>query len=149
MAVFILSVVFLTINCTLLYMLFETSRLQPSSKTLFALFKYTALLKMDEQGMVLNQNELWSSQSLKADNELKSLAKAKQLQDLNLEKIKLNNQLKMLELMSDFEMYLSQNKTNTHKFGQMSTFNDLKCLTQKNVLKSTRKIAQWNVAQLF
>ncbi len=65
----------------------------------------------------------------------------KRLVDLSLERIKLKNKLRMLAYISEFELYLSQNKIDKSKFSHMKEFNDLKLSTQKSVLKSTRRIS--------
>ncbi|AXP79227.1 hypothetical protein CJ739_127 [Mariniflexile rhizosphaerae] len=65
----------------------------------------------------------------------------KRLVDLNLERIKLNNKLKMLAYISEFELYLSQSKIDRSRFSEMKEFNDLKFSIQKSILKSTRRIS--------
>lgn len=65
----------------------------------------------------------------------------KRLVDFNLERIKLNNKLRMLAYISEFELYLSQNKIDKSRFSQMKEFNDLKFSIQKSVLKSTKRIS--------
>lgn len=65
----------------------------------------------------------------------------KRLVDFNLERIKLNNKLRMLAYISEFELYLSQNKIDKSRFSQMKEFNDLKLSIQKSVLKSTKRIS--------
>lgn len=61
--------------------------------------------------------------------------------ELSLERIQLNNKLRMLEYILEFELYLSQSKIDKNRSSQMKEFNDLKFSIQKSILKSTRRIS--------
>lgn len=69
--------------------------------------------------------------------------------ELSLERIQLNNKLKMLEYILEFELYLSQSKVDKSRFSQMKEFNDLKFSIQKSILKSTRRISSLSTLNKF
>jgi hypothetical protein len=54
--------------------------------------------------------------------------------ELSLERIQLNNKLRMLEYILEFELYLSQSKIDKNRSSQMKEFNDLKFSIQKRIL---------------
>lgn len=142
MYLFLFYLVFLTINCLVLYAFHDKSILSKLPRDSFVLsrFKHFSGQKSNiESGS--EKHYLTSALVLFGFSRKLDVLETKRLADLSLERIQLNNKLRILEYISEFELYLSQNKINKSRFSQMKEFNDLKLSTQKSVLKSTRRIS--------
>lgn len=79
-------------------------------------------------------------------SEKREYIESKRQQDLNIERSQLDNKLKMLNFISEFELYLAQNKIDKSKFSKMRELIDIKISTQESILKSTKRISGLNVA---
>ncbi|MGB5418600.1 hypothetical protein [Algibacter sp.] len=90
----------------------------------------------------------WNNRKLKLSLDLNKMSfsekrkfiESKRKQELNLERIQLDNKLKTLVFISDFELYLTHNKIDKSKFSKMREFEDLKLSTQSSILESTERI---------
>ncbi|MFC4723409.1 hypothetical protein ACFO5O_13825 [Geojedonia litorea] len=142
MELLVLCLVFFTINSITLFVLLENRIVELLPKQVLGIYKHAAVMKPEDHNLLPNNTFKLAQEHTERKREEKRILKARNEQDLHLEKVKLNNQLKMLEFMSDFELYLHQNKISASRMPHCIEFNDLKIITQENVLKSTRKISQ-------
>ena len=145
MHLFIFYIVFLVINCIVLYIFQERSIIrEPISNRLFFLntnINFDIFIK----GRKKNIQRYFSPFTKKLSFlEKRKFIESKRLQDLEIERSQLENKLKMLNYISDFELYLSQNKIDKSKFCKMREFLDLKVATQMSILKSTERISFLN-----
>lgn len=124
------SIVYFVLNCMILHF-FQVKPTFKKSKKKFKKLKHRYALRT-----------LFRYRSIKKQ----SYKDKKRKQDLNLEKIQLNNKLRMLQYVIDFELYLTLNKIDKSRFNQLKEFNDLKCHTQESILESTKKIIRLNAA---
>lgn len=83
-------------------------------------------------------SQVASSQILKDNYEINE---SKRSENLSIEKIQLNNKLKMLEFILTFEMHLDQNKVDRNRFNEFNEFNELKLSAQRSILESTKKVS--------
>ncbi|MEN3322475.1 hypothetical protein VP395_01930 [Mariniflexile soesokkakense] len=142
MYLFLFYLVFLTINGIAIYAFQEKNIFENPNKSSFVISKIKYFSSINLSSVLPERkNGLASIFLLLGNSKKQKNTEAKRLLDLSIEKIQLNNKLKMLEFISDFEMYLAHNKIDKSRFSQMHEFNDLKFSTQKSILKSTRRIS--------
>ena len=140
MNLFLICLVVLTTNCFILYVYQEKCFLINKYNTLISLFK----IKDESQNvfMQLNNNDYSiAPNSFNISSVNIKIIESKRLQDLSLERIQLNNKLKMLDFITTFEIYLDQNKIDKERYNQFKEFNDLKLSAQKSILESTKRVS--------
>jgi hypothetical protein len=129
---------FLILNCLVFFLFKEKSVAEHDTNKLCALYKdktdFNNRNKNVKKGMLLFKKRM-------SIREKRKFIEYKRRQDLNLERIQLENKLKILNYISDFELYLAQNKIDENKFNKMKIFLDLKVSTQKSVLESAERIS--------
>lgn len=143
MNLFLICLVLLASNSILLYAYQQKCFLLNTYNNLMATFK----IKDRGLKIFLDLNEAkkgvfslkWNS--IKPDGDSFEMNDFKPLEDLTSERIHLNSNLKMLEFITTFEMYLNENKVDRARFNQFNEFSELKLCTQISVLESTRKVS--------
>ena len=145
MNLFLICLVVLTTNCFILYVYQEKCFLINKYNTLISLLK----IKDYSQNVLMqlnNSDSTFDRYSVKQSNDNLNTFETKRLQDLSLERIELNNKLKMLDFITTFEMYLDQNKIDKERYNQFKEFNDLKLSAQKSILESTKRVSNLSAA---
>ncbi len=143
MNLFLICLVLLASNSILLYAYQQKCFLLNTYNNLMATFK----IKDRGLKIFLDLNEAkkgvfslkWNS--IKPGGDSFEMNDFKPLEDLTSERIHLNSNLKMLEFITTFEMYLNENKVDRARFNQFNEFSELKLCTQISVLESTRKVS--------
>ena len=145
MNLFLNCLVVLASNSIILFIYQEQCFLIKKYNTLISFLK----IKDDSQYVFkqLNSNDSGiSPNSFNFSNDNVKVIETKRLQDLSIERIQLNNKLRMLDFITTFEMYLEQNKVDKERFNQFKEFNDLKLSAQKSILESTKKVSSLSAA---
>lgn len=132
---------FLALNCLVLFLFQEKSIVEDDAHNAIVFFNCRAIFK----GQHKIRNYIMPFNKEMSFKEKRKFIESKRQQDLNLERIQLENKLRMLNYISDFELYLAQNKIDKNKFNKMRAFLDLKVSTQKSILESTARISGLSV----
>lgn len=138
MYLFLFIVGFLVLNCLVLFLFQEKSIAEDDSNILFELYNDRTAFNGQYKYTRCFMLPFKKRMNFK---EKRKFIEYKRRQDLNLERIQLENKLRMLNYISDFEMYLDQNKIDKSKFNKMRAFLDLKVSTQRSILESTERIS--------